>query len=264
MQFLRKYYLFFLIVAIAVSIDIGSKYLVFRHLEGKIFVPVMVGTIPASYEKELSPGQITPILEKQLRDLIPVSSQTVLERQPWLSGEWWIIAEKERYLLVSANPQLQIYRSQEPIPSWYILLGPRLLAPDHARPMSVIPNFFALRLAFNLGAVWSSFEGKTLFLTSCSILAMIFILYLVFFSKYVWYYQISFASIMAGAIGNLWDRSFFGGVRDFLDFYIGRYHWPTFNFADTFIVVGIVLFLWWEWRKPQPATNQENTNKTAQ
>lgn len=44
--------------------------------------------------------------------------------------------------------------------------------------------------------------------------------------------------ILGGAIGNLIDRVRMGEVIDFLDFYIGPYHWPAFNVADSAITVG--------------------------
>jgi len=44
--------------------------------------------------------------------------------------------------------------------------------------------------------------------------------------------------ILGGAIGNLLDRMRLGEVIDFLDFYIGPYHWPAFNVADSAITVG--------------------------
>jgi signal peptidase II len=53
-----------------------------------------------------------------------------------------------------------------------------------------------------------------------------------------------FALIFGGAIGNLIDRVRFGMVVDFLDFYIGKYHWPAFNIADSAITVGLIIFLY--------------------
>ena len=53
-----------------------------------------------------------------------------------------------------------------------------------------------------------------------------------------------FALIMGGAVGNLIDRIRFGKVVDFLDFYIGKYHWPAFNLADSAISVGIGIFVY--------------------
>jgi len=53
-----------------------------------------------------------------------------------------------------------------------------------------------------------------------------------------------FALIFGGAIGNLIDRVRFGVVVDFLDFYIGDYHWPAFNIADSAISVGLFIFIY--------------------
>jgi signal peptidase II len=44
--------------------------------------------------------------------------------------------------------------------------------------------------------------------------------------------------ILGGATGNLIDRMRLGEVIDFLDFYVGAYHWPAFNVADSAITVG--------------------------
>jgi signal peptidase II len=57
--------------------------------------------------------------------------------------------------------------------------------------------------------------------------------------------------ILGGAIGNLWDRLFYGKVTDFLDFYIGVHHWPPFNVADSAIVVGALLLFMRMLRKDQ-------------
>ena len=52
-----------------------------------------------------------------------------------------------------------------------------------------------------------------------------------------------FALIFGGAIGNLIDRVRIGRVVDFLDFYVGRWHWPAFNVADSAITIGITIFI---------------------
>lgn len=54
-------------------------------------------------------------------------------------------------------------------------------------------------------------------------------------------YRVSFALIGAGAVGNLIDRLRFGAVIDFLDFYVGAYHWPAFNIADSSICIGVAI-----------------------
>jgi len=52
------------------------------------------------------------------------------------------------------------------------------------------------------------------------------------------------ALVIGGALGNLTDRLFFGRVTDFLDVYVGRYHWPAFNVADSAICIGTGLLIW--------------------
>jgi signal peptidase II len=54
----------------------------------------------------------------------------------------------------------------------------------------------------------------------------------------------SLALVLGGAVGNLVDRLAAGGVTDFIDFYIGAWHWHTFNVADSAITIGLVLMAW--------------------
>lgn len=60
------------------------------------------------------------------------------------------------------------------------------------------------------------------------------------------------AMILVGAAGNVLDRMTRHSVTDFIDFYIGSYHWYTFNIADSAIVIGagfVVLELIRDWRQ---------------
>ena len=54
--------------------------------------------------------------------------------------------------------------------------------------------------------------------------------------------------IAGGAIGNLIDRIRYGEVVDFIDVWIGTFHWPTFNVADSCICVGTGLLLLALWK----------------
>ena len=49
--------------------------------------------------------------------------------------------------------------------------------------------------------------------------------------------------IIGGAIGNVIDRIRFGAVADFVDVYVGDWHWPAFNLADSTIVIGALLLM---------------------
>lgn len=55
--------------------------------------------------------------------------------------------------------------------------------------------------------------------------------------------RIALVLVLAGAVGNLYDRLVYGYVTDFLDLYVGSYHWPAFNVADSAITVGAVMLL---------------------
>ncbi|HGJ5858130.1 MAG TPA: signal peptidase II [Arsenophonus nasoniae] len=55
--------------------------------------------------------------------------------------------------------------------------------------------------------------------------------------------NIAYALVIGGALGNLCDRLVHGFVVDFIDFYVGDWHWPTFNIADMAICVGAALII---------------------
>lgn len=55
--------------------------------------------------------------------------------------------------------------------------------------------------------------------------------------------RIGLALVLGGALGNVIDRIRLGAVIDFLDFYIGTYHWPAFNVADSAICVGVAIII---------------------
>jgi len=52
-----------------------------------------------------------------------------------------------------------------------------------------------------------------------------------------------FCLILGGAIGNLYDRLIYFAVPDFIDLHINNFHWFTFNIADIFITLGIILII---------------------
>lgn len=55
--------------------------------------------------------------------------------------------------------------------------------------------------------------------------------------------NIAYAFIIGGALGNLFDRLWHGFVVDMLDFYLGNWHYPTFNLADVFICIGAAMIV---------------------
>lgn len=55
--------------------------------------------------------------------------------------------------------------------------------------------------------------------------------------------NIAYALIIGGALGNLFDRMWHGFVVDFIDFYVGNWHFATFNLADSAICIGAALIV---------------------
>ncbi len=53
----------------------------------------------------------------------------------------------------------------------------------------------------------------------------------------------SLLMILAGALGNVFDRLYYKAVPDFIDFHIGNFHWFIFNVADIFITIGVFLMI---------------------
>ena len=56
-------------------------------------------------------------------------------------------------------------------------------------------------------------------------------------------FQLSLTLILAGALGNFMDRISRGFIIDFIDIYIGKYHWPAFNIADSCITLGFIVLM---------------------
>lgn len=119
----------------------------------------------------------------------------------------------------------------------------------------IVPQVFALTTWFNEGALFGMGQGFNFLFAGLSAAAAGAILYWLFVLKAAcdWRLNLSLAFVMAGILGNLYDRLGLHGlikpdgqriyaVRDFLDFAL--INWPIFNLADTFLVIGAgLLFL---------------------
>jgi signal peptidase II len=116
---------------------------------------------------------------------------------------------------------------------------------DIGTGFTVIPGFFDIIHMRNTGAAFSLLQGlpaayRTYFFLSVTIIALAAIFIIFWKTKEgSWLIKIVMTLIVAGALGNLTDRMLFNEVVDFLSFYIGRYRWPTFNLADTYISIGM-------------------------
>merc|ERR1711991_1072143 len=118
-------------------------------------------------------------------------------------------------------------------------------------------KFLNIRLIWNEGIAFGlfSFGEKTLY-NILTIIILIIILVIGFmiiksegFKKY------SLLMILAGGLGNVFDRIFYKAVPDFIDFHVGNFHWFIFNVADIFITIGIIFLIILEFT----ANNKEST-----
>jgi len=114
---------------------------------------------------------------------------------------------------------------------------------------AVIGGFFNITHVRNPGAAFGFLAGASplfryIFFMSVAVAAILLILHYLRVSRIEETSLVSaLALILAGAVGNLIDRVRFGEVVDFLDVYIGSYHWPAFNVADSAITVGAAILI---------------------
>ena len=112
----------------------------------------------------------------------------------------------------------------------------------NAAALSIIPNFFELTYVINTGAAWSILEGqRTFFIVLSSAVSIGLIYYLIKEKEPLMSLAVSL--MLAGTVGNLYDRIFFGFVRDMLSFNFFGYQYPVFNIADSALVIGVILII---------------------
>jgi signal peptidase II len=126
---------------------------------------------------------------------------------------------------------------------------------------TVIPGFFDIVHSQNRGVAFgilndSTWEWRTMALIALTGGAVILVSFVLWNARHMdplalW----GLALILGGAAGNVFDRLVWGQVTDFLEFHIGPYYWPTFNLADSAIVIGSGLFLLDTLRSKRQAAN---------
>jgi signal peptidase II len=122
------------------------------------------------------------------------------------------------------------------------------LIPEHAT-VQILPHFLNLIHTKNTGAAFGLFSEspapwKTLLLIVVSSLLLAMVIAVMWRNQQLrWETGVGLALILGGALSNLFDRIRLGRVVDFVDVYFRSYHWPTFNLADSAIVVGAGLLV---------------------
>jgi signal peptidase II len=128
---------------------------------------------------------------------------------------------------------------------------------QHLEPLATDPYYvwqpvWRMNYVENPGAAWGLFRGfspgfRNLFFTLVSLGAVGFILY--YYRKLAEdqrFHQVALALVLAGAVGNFLDRLARRYVIDFVEWYWWNrpdLRWPTFNVADSLIVVGVIMLV---------------------
>ena len=109
-----------------------------------------------------------------------------------------------------------------------------------------INHFLNFRPVWNDGISFGMLQGYGNFgRVTFIIVALIISLWIIIYSKRLNTIGfIGYNMIAGGAIGNVIDRVIHGKVIDFIDVHYEEYHWPTFNMADSFIFIGVLLFIY--------------------
>jgi len=106
-------------------------------------------------------------------------------------------------------------------------------------------KFLNIILIWNEGIAFGllSFNEKIFYnLLTFIILIIILIIFFMVIKSYG-FKKYSLLMILGGALGNVYDRIFYGAVPDFIDFHIGNFHWFIFNVADIFITLGVIFMI---------------------
>ena len=136
------------------------------------------------------------------------------------------------------------------------------ILPRH-EPAVVVPYVLEFKLVLNAGAVFGSGQGKRWLFVGFTFVALVFCGYLfaAWSGSRDWLAHASIGLVVAGGLGNLYDRLVFGCVRDFLhplpgvrwpfgwEVLGGREVWPyVSNVADALLLIGIGVLLVKLWR----------------
>lgn len=141
---------------------------------------------------------------------------------------------------------------------WWLML--LVLVADQVTKQVVIANmqlfdsidllpFFKLTYVRNYGAAFSFLSDaggwqRWFFTLIAVVISCVLAVWLARNSKTQLKLNLALSLVLAGAIGNLIDRSIYGYVIDFLHLYYQNWHYPAFNIADSAICIGAALLIW--------------------
>ena len=112
----------------------------------------------------------------------------------------------------------------------------------------ITSKFINIQLIWNEGVAFGlfAFDDKSFYnlITGFIIIIILILIYFIRRSRGIEKY--SFLIILAGALGNVFDRFLYSAVPDFIDIHYQNFHWFIFNVADIFITLGVLLLIFSE------------------
>ncbi|MCB0208937.1 MAG: signal peptidase II [Anaerolineae bacterium] len=132
-------------------------------------------------------------------------------------------------------------------------------------PVRVIGDYFRFTLGHNTGVAFGLFADGGIWPMVITGVIIIFIAFWfvrgLLSGHFVGYAAWPVGMLLGGAIGNFIDRVIDGRVTDFLDAGIGASRWPTFNLADSFILIGVGILMLISFQE-QPNHNDHTFDST--
>jgi len=129
----------------------------------------------------------------------------------------------------------------------------KVLALTHCSSAVQFNDYIGCELTFNRGVSWSLFSSasEAVFWTITAVVVGI--------TAYIaWRMHERFVAgknitgeflVVSGSLSNIYDRCLFGGVIDFIVVSWRTYTWPVFNCADCYIVMGVLIMIYQQWRE---------------
>ncbi|MCD8204787.1 MAG: signal peptidase II [Coprobacillus sp.] len=148
----------------------------------------------------------------------------------------------------------------------------------YGETVTLIENFLHIHYTVNDGMAWGIDTNNDLanqiIFSSISIIAAIIIIvvYCVRYKHLNKFVKATLMVILAGCIGNMVDRLFYSaeylsaptrGVVDFISFQFGNYYFPTFNVADSCLVIGVIMLIIWLFVDEYKTNKREKEEKAA-
>jgi len=125
--------------------------------------------------------------------------------------------------------------------------------PIGGQPYPLVKGWLAVVCCYNPGGVFGIGHGRTKLFVAVSVVTIAAIIWVYYqYGRNHVFMAAALGFLLGGAVGNLWDRVYYGKVRDFVYLHAGdRFSWFPFNAADVFICIGAGLVILCALRQPK-------------